>query len=187
MKFILLLITLFISAQSQYKDELESFLNAKWDSLHTDQSYPGGSLGIALPNGDVIGLTIGYSDLEQKIKLKASDKLLIGSTGKTFFSAVAMRLIESGKLQLDKNVSDYIGDLDWYHQIQNAKDITIRHLMNHTSGIERYVFDQRFDSLIVNEKEMVWTVKDRLSFIFDKAPLFPAGTDFAYSDLNYIF
>ena len=186
MRLLFICISLISYCFSQYESHLKSKLMAKWDSLHNDTSYPGGSFGVSLPNGHTIGLSIGYADVENKLKMKATDKLLTGSSGKTYFSAIAMRLIYDGTLKLDKKVKDYIGNYSWYSRIQNANDITIRMIMNHTSGIERYVFDKQFENSIQNEPEKVWTVEDRLSYIFDKQPLFKAGSDFAYSDLNYI-
>jgi D-alanyl-D-alanine carboxypeptidase len=60
-----------------------------------------------------------------------------GSVGKTYVAAIAMQLISEKKFSLDDKVSRYLDHFDWYGKIPNASDITIRMIMNHTSGVMR--------------------------------------------------
>ena len=62
--------------------------------------------------------------------------MLAGSTGKTFFAAVAVQMIEAGQLDLKAPISKYLGSRPWFSRLPNARDITVRHLMTHTSGLE---------------------------------------------------
>ena len=70
--------------------------------------------------------------------------LLQGSVGKTYVAAVALQLVSEGMLDLDTRVATYLGDEPWYDRLPNATDVTVRQLMNHTSGIVRYEFNERF-------------------------------------------
>ena len=58
--------------------------------------------------------------------MKTDDLFMAGSTGKTFFAAVAAQLIERATLDLDAPISKYLGSGPWFARLPNAKDITVR-------------------------------------------------------------
>jgi D-alanyl-D-alanine carboxypeptidase len=64
--------------------------------------------------------------------------------------------------------------------------LTIRHLLQHSSGISRYVFAPEFQKDVKLDPDRTWVPEELLSYVFDKEPLFEAGSDFSYSDTNYI-
>jgi D-alanyl-D-alanine carboxypeptidase len=112
--------------------------------------------------------------------------LLAGSVGKTFAAAVALQLVQEGKLDLEAKVSRYLGDLPWFARVPNAADATVRQLMTHTSGVVRYEFDERFLRDLVREPYRTWTPEARLAYLLDAKPPFAAGEGWEYSDTNYI-
>ncbi len=173
-----------------HKIEIQDFksrIKAKLDSLYDEETdFGGATIGIALPDGRQYGFAVGYSDMENKIKMNPDHRMLGGSSGKIFVSAAIMQLVESGKLKLDDKIEKYLGDLDWFDRIQNHDQITIRNLMQHSTGISRYVFDPDFQKEVHLDADRIWNPKDLLNYVFDKEPEFAAGEDFAYSDTNYI-
>jgi D-alanyl-D-alanine carboxypeptidase len=143
-------------------------------------------LGVVLADGESFGLAVGYSDRDAKTPMKPTDRMLAGSTGKTFAAALALQLVKDGKIGLDDKVEKYLGNAPWYGRLPNAKDITIRQLMNHTSGLVRYEFKKEFTDFLTANPYKVWTPEDRLAYLFDSKAEFEAGKGWDYSDTNYI-
>lgn len=118
--------------------------------------------------------------------MKLEQRMLAGSTGKTFFASLALRLVNEGKLPLDDKVSKYLGKEAWYAKVQNAETITIRMLMNHTTGIEEYYELGNFMETLTTNPDKKWTPEECISYTLGRPPLFVAGTDWGYADTNYL-
>ena len=118
-------------------DSLRHRLQVVLDSIRTAGHFPGATVGVALPDGQVLGLATGFADTARRQWLAPDDLLLAGSVGKTFFAALALELIGEGRLDLDAPISRYLGAEPWFSRLPNAKDITVRMLMTHTSGLVR--------------------------------------------------
>src|SRR5688572_29977889 len=73
-------------------------LQEKLDSVRMANRWPGVSLAVALPDGSRIALASGHSDTTRRIPMRPTDRLLQGSVGKTYVSAVAMQLVHEKKL-----------------------------------------------------------------------------------------
>ena len=165
---------------------LRSDLKVALEAIHEGGSHAGTSAAVALPNGTTIAVAAGYSDSTRHIPLQTSDRLMSGSVGKTYFAALAMQLVSEGKLDLDSSVSVYLGGLPWFARIPNASAITVRNLMNHTSGVMRYEFQEAFTHDLFANPDKFWEPEELLSYIFDMDPSFAAGEGWEYSDTNYI-
>src|SRR4029453_2464352 len=77
--------------------DLRAKLQAALDEGRRGAKFPGASLGVVLKNGEAIGLASGLADRAAKRALTPDDLLMTGSTGKTFFAAVALTLIRVGR------------------------------------------------------------------------------------------
>lgn len=165
---------------------LKKELQMKLDEWHKAGKFPGATLGVVLSNGESFGLAAGYSDRDAKTPMKANDRMLAGSTGKTFAAATALQLIKDGKIGLDDKIEKYLGKEPWFGRLPNAKDVTVRMLMNHTSGLVRYEFKKEFTDFLTANPMKVWTPEERLAYLFDEKPPFEAGKGWDYSDTNYI-
>ena len=164
------------------KKELQSKLN-EW---HKAGQFPGATLGVVLADGESFGLAVGYSDRDAKSAMKSNDRMPAGSVGKTFAAAAALQLVKEGKIGLDDKIEKYLGKEVWFARLPNAKDITIRQLMNHTSGLVRYEFKDEFTKYLTEHPMKVWTPEERLAYLFDEKPAFEPGKGWDYSDTNYI-
>ena len=96
----ILLLSIVINSFSQEKTldqaTFNSIIQSKLDSIYDPQTdFGGATVGIILPDGRKSGFALGYSDVEDKIKMKSSDRMLGGSTGKIFVSASIMQLVEN--------------------------------------------------------------------------------------------
>jgi len=129
---------------------------------------------------------VGLADPDLDIPLEPQHRMLAGSIGKTFYATVILQLVEEGRLSLEAKAADYLGAQDWFMTLPNASTLTIRSLMNHTSGIPEYVYAEALWQRIKAEPVHQWSAAERLSFIAEQEPLFPVGAGWAYADANYI-
>jgi len=165
---------------------LRTALQSKLDEWHKTGNFPGATLGVALANGESFGLAVGFSDRETKTPMKPTDRMLAGSVGKTFAAATALQLVKDGKINLDDKIEKYLGREPWFARLPNAKDITVRQLMNHTSGLVRYEFKEQFTKDLTANPEKAWKPAELVAYLFDEKPPFEAGKGWDYSDTNYI-
>lgn len=165
---------------------LKRQLQEKLNEWHLAGKFPGATLGVVLADGESFGLAVGHSDRGKKTPMRFYDRMLAGSTGKTFAAATAFQLVSEGKLSLDDKVEKYLGSEPWFDRLPNSHQITIRQLMNHTSGLVRYEFKKEFTDLLTADPMKVWTPEERLAYLFDEKPPFEAGKGWDYSDTNYI-
>lgn len=165
---------------------LKQQIQTKLDEWHKAGKFPGATLGVSLASGESFGLAVGVSDRTANTPMKPNDRLLAGSTGKTFAAATALQLVKEGKIGLDEKVEKYLGSEPWFARLPNAKDITVRQLMNHTSGLVRYEFKDQFTKDLTANPDKVWKPAELISYLLDEKPPFEAGKGWDYSDSNYI-
>jgi D-alanyl-D-alanine carboxypeptidase len=118
--------------------------------------------------------------------MKPTDRMPAGSVGKTFAAATALQLIKEGKIGLDDKIEKYLGHEQWFPRLPNAKDITVRQLMNHTSGVVRYEFKEQFTKDLTANPDKVWKPAELVAYLLDEKAPFEAGKGWDYSDTNYI-
>jgi D-alanyl-D-alanine carboxypeptidase len=165
---------------------LRERLQAKLNELHAQGKFPGATLGVVLADGTSMGLAVGLADVEAKTPMTPRDLMLQGSVGKTYVAAVALQLVQEKKLGLDDPIEKYLGAEKWFARLPNARDITVRMLMNHTSGLVRYEFKEQFTKDLTANPDRVWKPQELVSYILDTAAPFAAGKGWDYSDTNYI-
>ncbi len=175
-------------AQQQRPDTaaLRTRMQTVLDSIRAGGRFPGVVAAVVLADGSAFAAASGMADTAKRQPLTTDHLLLSGSVGKTYAAAVAMQLVAEGKLRLDAKVSEYLGDEPWYARMPNARDVTVRQLMNHTSGLVRYEFDSTFQARLGREPYKTWTPVERVSFVLDRPAPFAAGQGWEYSDTNYI-
>ena len=154
--------------------------------IYRSDNYPGIVFSITRSDGTIETYTEGWADKEAKIEMTAEARLLSGSTGKTFVSAIVMQLLSEDKLDLNDHISIWLGDEPWFNSLPNHDLITLRDLLRHQSGLERYVFKPAFVRDVHLDPDRIWKPGELVSYILNEEPLFEPGKGFAYSDTNYI-
>jgi D-alanyl-D-alanine carboxypeptidase len=104
----------------------------------------------------------------------------IASNSKLFASVMMLKLAENNIISLEDSLHDWL-------TISNANinpNITIRQLLNHTSGISDPFFTSPWFDTICNNATRVFTPNEVLGWV--GAPLFAAGTSYGYSNTNYV-
>ncbi len=167
-------------------DKVAKALSARLEQLVESGEVPGASAAVILPDGTQVTATAGYADKETKEPMTAEHRLFAGSIGKTHFAALAVDLLQTGKLKLEDPVSKYLGKTDWYGKLPNADKLTIAHLMRHQSGLPRYVLQQQIWQDLLADPDKVFTAGERVAYVFDMPAVHEPGEGWAYSDTNYI-
>lgn len=148
------------------------------------RGFSGVSTACVLPDGEIVAVALGAD--AAAVPLTAASKLMSGSIGKTYCAAVALQLVHDGKLRLDGRVQDVLGSRAWYGRVPNADTITLRQLLNHTSGIPEHVWKKAFQDAAAKAGDRAMTPEECIGHVLGDAPLAPAGEKFAYADTNYV-
>ncbi|MBB4633594.1 serine hydrolase domain-containing protein [Sphingosinicella soli] len=137
----------------------------------------GGAIGVMKDGKIVFVKGYGLSDLEDGQPVKADTIFRIGSITKQFTAAMLMMLVERGELSLADPISKYFPDFP------KADGITVRHLLDHTSGIRSYT-GKNFASRGWREHD----TKEMVSYIAGQDELidFPVGEDYRYNNSAYV-
>ena len=134
-----------------------------------------------IDDGHRVASTIaGLADTATRRPLTSHDQFEIGSNTKTFMSTLALQLVDRGRLDLAAPVSKYLPGV-----VPNGKNVTVRMLLNHTSGLFSYTADPDFFTEMDKDPQHVWTEKELLAVAFKHQPNFAPGTSWSYSNTNY--
>ncbi len=154
---------------------------------YTTRGLPGVSLLVKDSTGFFIG-SAGMADIAGKIPMQPCHVSKIASVTKMMLGAAIFRLQEKGVLSLNDPVSKYIPPAT-LNKISNGKaPLTIRNLMNHTSGFYDVISDQNFYLQVLNDPTHKWNADELLSYTYGKPAMFdfqPADTA-GYSNTNYL-
>ncbi|MFC4218869.1 serine hydrolase [Flagellimonas marina] len=175
----------FVYGQEFYT-ELESELQAKLNYIVQENQLPGATFSLLLDEQHQITLAAGFLDTDEKIPMKPNTKMPAGSVGKIFFAAVALKMIEEGKLDLEDKVATFLGNTEWYPTFPNHADIKIINLMNHTSGLPRHLFQPEFLEDFAKDPKKKRAPVDCIQSVANKEAVHPVGQGWAYSDTNFI-
>lgn len=170
------------SDAAELRDELKAWL----DGARAAAEFPGATFGLAGKGGVRIGLATGFAGGEGTAPLAPDALMPSGSCGKTYFAALALRRAGAGELDLDAKLERYLGQEPWLPELRHSERMTVRMLLNHTSGLERYELDPRFTADLRAQPDRSWSVADRLAYVAGRAPPFEPGQGWVYSDTNYI-
>lgn len=187
---VLLIITVCAIALSEPNPDASSKIDALF-SRWTKENMPGAAVGV-IENGKILhSKGYGLSNIKTKTPITPETVFDLGSVSKQFTSVAAMILAERGKLSYDDLLSKYFPEFPRY-----AEKITIRHLMQHTSGLPDYEAAFLREGKIDREyprtkKRPGWdyepTSMDALQ-ILTRQPIlrFPPGDEWEYSNSGYM-
>jgi D-alanyl-D-alanine carboxypeptidase len=141
---------------------------------------PGAVAYLRTPSGVRIAAA-GLARLAPRLRMRTSHRYWVASVTKTFISTVILQLEAEGKLRADDSVERWLPGL-----VPNGTSITLRELLNHTSGLFGYSEDKRFREAIFASPGRAWTPQELLAIAFSRPALFAPGTNWYYTDTNYI-
>jgi D-alanyl-D-alanine carboxypeptidase len=139
-----------------------------------------GAIALVRDGRRSVRLVSGYEDLATRRPMRPRDRFRIGSVTKTFVATVVLQLAGEGRLALEDTVERWLPGL-----VPGGADMTIRQLLNHTSGLGDYA-DDAFVHGIFDDRDRVWAPGELLALGASHGPVFAPGTGLAYSSTGYI-
>ncbi|ALR29654.1 serine hydrolase [Chryseobacterium sp. IHB B 17019] len=155
-------------------------LDQKIDSLilseFKESDGPGGVFMVAQKGKPVYQKAFGMANLELDAKLNINSVFQIGSMTKQFTAIAILMLEEQGKLKVSDPISKYIPSYP------NGNNITIHHLLTHTSGIKDFTKMKTIADIA--QKEM--TPEEMVNFFKNEPVDFAPGQKFDYNNSGYV-
>ncbi|MEM1151710.1 MAG: serine hydrolase domain-containing protein [Pseudomonadota bacterium] len=167
--------------------DLRIDVQTRLEGLRETYGFPGATAAYVTAHGEVHALSVGLSDVEAGIPMTPETRMLAASIGKTIWGALSLALEADGLISRSDLVSEYLGDEPWFGRVPNAGDMTVGHLLTHTSGLPDHVhMDGVAAELMAMGRAASFDPVNLVSFVFDEPALFEAGTAWGYSDTGYI-
>ncbi|GHF70611.1 serine hydrolase [Streptomyces mashuensis] len=113
-------------------------------------------------------------------RLGVGDEFRMGSNTKTMMATLVLQLVGEGRLALTDPVEKWLPG-----HVPNGQAITLRMLLNHTSGLFDYTEDTTLWPSILGKDRRTWTSEQSLAVGVQHDPLFAPGTKWSYSNTNY--
>jgi len=156
---------------------LEEKLQTVLDKTISKYDVNGVSTAVVFPDKSIWTGVSGIS--HDTVTIKPDMLFAIGSITKSFVATLTLVLVEEGILTLDDPLFKW---LPIYQYVDST--ITIRQLLNHTSGIYMFWSNQKIWDDLKKDRTKIWTPEEVLSYI--KEPYFAPGTGYRYSNTNYL-
>lgn len=154
-------------------------LQAALDQLVADGAP--GVLALRRDGSQVWRAASGVSDVDSGAAMRTVDRFRIGSITKTFVSTVILQLVAERRLRLTDSVQRWLPGI-----VPNDSAITVRQLLNHTSGLFDYTEDPRLLAPYGTDPGYFWPPRDLVGLATSHPPLFAPGTGWSYSNTNYV-
>jgi D-alanyl-D-alanine carboxypeptidase len=145
---------------------------------------PGISALIRDENGTWVG-SAGKADISKNIDMAPCTVSKAASVTKTFVATLALKLAEEGKFGLDDPLTRWLPE-SILKKVKNADAVTIRQLLNHTTGIADVIEDNNFYLAVLNEPDKKWSPEELLEFVYGDEPFFEPNGGVSYSNTNFL-
>ena len=165
------------------KGEAES-LKSRAQGL-VEAGYPAALAAVTDSKGESAGVAVGKGSLETGQAPPMDGEVRVGSNTKTFVAVVVMQLVQEGKVGLDEPIETYLPGLIKGEGIDGSK-ITVRQLLQHTSGLPEYTDTTPGSGDIFQVKDHYIPPRDLLGTALGKPAAFEPGTQWKYTNTNYI-
>ncbi|MGE7938909.1 serine hydrolase domain-containing protein [Bacillus paramycoides] len=167
------------SLQTSTQRDRNSVKQAMRDTLQL--GYPG-ILAKTSEGGKTWGYAAGIADLRTKKPMKTDFHFRIGSVTKTFVATVLLQLAGENRLNLDDSIEKWLPGVIQGNGY-DGKQITIRQVLNHTSGIADYIQSKDFD---IMDTKKSYTAEEFVKMGISLPPDFAPGKGWSYSNTGYV-
>ncbi len=145
-------------------------------AAYTGSAVPGASVIVIRDGTVVVRHAYGMADLERRIAATPETDYRLASVSKQFTAMSVMLLAKDGKLRYDQPIRDFLAELP-----PATQAVTVRHLLNHTSGLWDY------EALIPESRTAQLNDDDVLNLVASRDSLStPPGTAYCYSNSGYV-
>lgn len=150
----------------------------------TQMGVPGLSMAVYSKEG-WWSTSHGYAKLEGQVPMQGCHLQYLQSISKTYMAVAILKLAEQGKIDLDQPMTVYLPKPISQH-IAQAEKISVRMLLNHTSGIPEYNMQPAYLSYLLQHPKHIFQPEDYLGYIHQKPLDFPPGSKYSYRNTNYL-
>ncbi|MEP5611167.1 MAG: serine hydrolase [Cyclobacteriaceae bacterium] len=154
----------------------------------TQNNLTGVSVYVKSPKlGEWTGVS-GYSNVENETLLEPQDIFGLASIGKMYIATAVLKLVEDGKFDLDDKISSFLPS-EIIENAPNATEVTIRHLLGHTSGFVNYETDPELNRLYLEGELKLDTLTHMEAlqrYFYGKESRNAPGEKYRYSSTNYL-
>lgn len=141
---------------------------------------PGAIVGFWRPGECDYAKAFGVADVKTGAPMRADFNMRIGSETKTFVATALLELVDQHRVRLDDPISKYVAG------VPDGQHITLRQLAGMRSGLFPYTADPGFIKDVETNPLRSFTPQQLLDIAFKHPNLFPPGTQYTYSNTNYI-
>ncbi|ENQ3112664.1 beta-lactamase family protein [Bacillus cereus] len=167
------------SLQTNTQRDRTSVKKAMRDTLQL--GYPG-ILAKVSKDRKAWSYATGIADLRTKKPMKTDFRFRIGSTTKTFIATVLLQLAGENRLNLDDSIEKWLPGVIQGNGY-DANQITIRQILNHTSGIAEYLRSKDYD---IMDTKKLYTAEELVKMGISLPPDFAPGKGWSYSNTGYV-
>lgn len=152
---------------------------------YTKKGIPGITIAVYTTDGYWAGSS-GYSKIETRTLMQPCHLQYSQSVSKTYMAVAILKLYEQGKIKLDEKITTYLPK-NISSKVTDAEKITVRMLLNHTSGVPEYIDNPNYVSYLLQHPLHTFTTMDYLNYI-DGRPLqfTPGSKTYTYTNTNYL-
>ncbi len=169
-------------SQSNSDKVISPQVGAYVEAQMREQKIPGLALSVVRDGQIIKARGYGLANVELDVPVKPETLFQTGSVGKQFAATAVMMLVEQGKVGLDDKISKYFEGSP-----ESWKDITVRNLLTHTSGIPDYESDSLTSGKDPFTNLRMDYTEEELLRKFETLPLdFPPGERWSYSNTGYV-
>ncbi|HDZ27262.1 MAG TPA: class A beta-lactamase-related serine hydrolase, partial [Candidatus Aminicenantes bacterium] len=166
---------------TQLADKLQTALQEAEEN--PDTKFPGVLLYISSSKlGTWVGAA-GLSNIKTDTTMRPDDKFRAGSIMKPFISVVILQLMEEGRFSLEDPMTAVLPE-SVSSRFSDSEQITVRMLLNHTSGIPDWITGAMIGKITANPQR-IWEVDEYLDAAAAQEPYFPPGEGWRYSNTDY--
>src|SRR6186713_237232 len=152
---------------------------------YTANILPGASVAVYSEKEGWWASAQGYADLEKKLPMTNCHLQYIQSVSKSYMAVEILQLKEQGKIELDAPMTKYL-PTKYSKYIKGASSVTIRMLLNHTSGVPEYNEAPGFVSNVILHPLQNFSSEDCLRGINRMDFQFAPGSKYKYTNTNYL-
>jgi D-alanyl-D-alanine carboxypeptidase len=127
----------------------------------------------------------GLAKIEDQWPMQACNLQYLQSISKTYMAVAVLKLYEQGKINLDAPMTRYLPER-YLRYLTDADRITVRMLLNHTSGLPEYNFSPAYVTYLLQHPDHYFQAEDYLGYIDGKPLDFEPGSRYSYRNTNYV-
>jgi D-alanyl-D-alanine carboxypeptidase len=152
---------------------------------YTDEGLPGAAIAIFTEEEGWWAHAEGFARTEDIKPMTTGHLQYLQSVSKTYMATAILKLHEQEKIDLDAPITTYLPPV-YAAYIKNTGKITVRMLLNHTSGVPEYNSDPEYVSFVIQHPLTIPKIEDCLKYLADEAPQFAPGNQYKYTNTNYL-